>query len=388
MIYFTSICANYLPKAMVLAESVKRHCPGAIFVLCLVEREIPEVARTFGAFDEVVLAKDAGWQNFDSFIFRHSIVEASTAVKPRFMIHLMERYANHDKFVYLDPDVVVYSDLTELRALLDEASIVLCPHLLRPGNIDMEISSLAHGSYNLGFLAVRRSNNSSAFLEWWSERLFLFCYDDKERGIFTDQKWIDLAPCFFECTILKHHGYDFATWSLLGSDLREENGKLVVNGQPLRFIHFSGLDSGTIDKAIGWWLTEDNKRTFVELLAAYRKDLDEAGQERIGKLAWSYGFYDHGGKVSLEARVAYRSPTLWETCPSPFAESDDVILGSVEEPTDAVGDSGTLGSIGERTPASATILERFLQSNREVGLRRTMAKVFRRVVGGAKRGGG
>src|SRR3546814_8145195 len=76
----------------------------------------------------------------------------------------------------------------------------------------MEISSLAHGSYNLGFLAVSRSANSQAFLQWWADRLFLYCYDDKSRGIFTDQKWIDLAPSFFDVAILKHHGYDFATW--------------------------------------------------------------------------------------------------------------------------------------------------------------------------------
>src|SRR5690606_21139338 len=208
----------------------------ARFVLCLVEREVHPAAAAFPHFDEVVLAKDAGWENFDAFMFRHSIVEASTAVKPRFMQHLLESHPGDDKFVYLDPDVLVYSDLSELEAILDRESIVLCPHLLRPGNIDMEISSLAHGSYNLGFLAVSRSDNSQAFLQWWADRLFLYCYDDKSRGIFTDQKWIDLAPSFFDVHILKHHGYDFATWSLLGSDLREVDGRYVANGDPLRFI--------------------------------------------------------------------------------------------------------------------------------------------------------
>src|SRR3546814_10736768 len=85
MIFYTSICSNYLPKAMALAESVKRHCKDARFVLCLVEREVHPAAAAYPHFDEVVLAKDAGWENFDSFLFRHSIVEASTAVKPRFM---------------------------------------------------------------------------------------------------------------------------------------------------------------------------------------------------------------------------------------------------------------------------------------------------------------
>lgn len=372
MIYFTSICSNYLPKAMTLAESVKRHCPDAHFVLCLVEREVPDVARDFPHFDEIILAKDAGWDNFDTFMFRHSIVEASTAVKPRFMIHLTERYPDADKFVYLDPDVRVYGEFVELRELLDEHSIVLAPHLLRPGNIDMEISSLAHGSYNLGFLAISRSENSRRFLQWWADRLFLFCYDDKARGIFTDQKWIDLVPSFFDCHILKHHGYDFATWSLLGSDLREVDGEYVVNGDRLRFIHFSGLDSGTIDKAIGWWLTDDNRATFVALYKQYLALLEQHGQSVIGKTPWSYGTYAGGDKIANAARVVYRSPEWWERVPRPFEATDATFLPAGRPAADADASS----------PASQeppTIVNRFLRSTLDIGFGPTMAKAVRKL---------
>lgn len=372
MIFFTSICANYLPKAMALAESVKSHCPGARFVLCLVEREVHPAAAAFPHFDEVVLAKDAGWDNFDAFMFRHSIVEASTAVKPRFMQHLVESHPDADKFVYLDPDVLVYSDLSELEALLDRESIVLCPHLLRPGNIDMEISSLAHGSYNLGFLAVSRSDNSRAFLQWWADRLFLYCYDDKSRGIFTDQKWIDLAPSFFDVHILKHHGYDFATWSLLGSDLRPgAGGGYMANGDPLRFIHFSGLDSGTIDKAIGWWLTPANRDTFVALYAGYRALLERHGQTRLGKTPWSYACYEDGRPIAREARVAYRDQANWVRIPAPFASSDAAILQG--------GGPGTVSPAGlDVVPG---VLDRLACSARDIGVGPTIAKAVRKVFG-------
>jgi hypothetical protein len=369
MIFYTSICANYLPKAMALAESVKKHCKDAIFVLCLVEREIPDVATAYPHFDEVILAKDAGWESFDSFIFRHSIVEASTAVKPRFLIHLLERYPDNEKFVYLDPDVLVYSDFEELEHLLDGHSIVVAPHLLRPGNIDMEISSLAHGTYNLGFLAVSRHENAERFLSWWAERLFLFCYDDKSRGIFTDQRWIDLAPSFFDVHILKHHGYDFATWSLLGSDLREESGRYVVNGDPLRFIHFSGLDSKTIDKAIEWWLTPVNRGTFVTLYADYKAALIRHGQDKLGSTPWSYASYSNGKPISKEARVSYRVPERWAQMPQPFQLSDGEICGVV--PTTLLR--------GKRLFASTLVgvLRRAHRSRREIGARGTLLKAIK-----------
>lgn len=365
---------------MTLAESVKRHCPGAKFVLCLVERDVPEVAATYTHFDEVVLAKDAGWDNFDRFMFRHAIVEASTAVKAQFMLNLLERFPGESKFVYLDPDVLVYSDLVELEQLLDSESIVLCPHLLRPGNIDMEISSLAHGCYNLGFLGISRAENSHAFLTWWAERLFLFCYDDINRGIFTDQRWVDLAPCFFDVAVLKHHGYDFATWSLLNSDLRQVNNAYQVNGDLLRFIHFSGLDSGTIDKAIGWWLTDSNRDTFVKLYGEYRQLLAEHGQETLGRLPWSYANYADGRKISNESRVAYRNRELWDVVPSPFESSDQEIssLGSAS----ATGKSSVEtmeGTAAAELVSPPSVLNRLTTSVRTVGVGPTMLKAFRKV---------
>lgn len=386
MIYYTSICANYLPKAMALAESVKRHNPDSVFVLCLVEREVPSAARDYPHFDDVVLAKDAGWDNFDTFMFRHSIVEASTAVKPRFMQYLLQRFTAADKFVYLDPDVLVYGEFMELRELLEHNSIVLAPHLLRPGNVDMEISSLAHGSYNLGFLAVRRSDNATEFVKWWADRLFLFCYDDKARGIFTDQKWIDLAPSFFDVHILKHHGYDFATWSLLGSDLRPAGHGYVVNGDPLRFIHFSGLDSGTIDKAIGWWLTDDNKDCFVQLYAQYKEHLSRHGQESLGKAPWSYNTYLDGSPIGKDVRVLYRDPDLWSRISAPFASSDNEIRTAAEAGEAPSNHEATSASSWEeRFPRAKdgvpSISDRFARSVLDIGFRPSVMKALKKLAG-------
>ena len=387
MIVSTSLCAPSLPKAMALAESVKARCRDATFVLCLVEREVPQVARDYPHFDQIILAKDAGWENFDQFMFRHSIVEASTAVKPQFLRHLIDaRFPEQDKFVYLDPDVLVYGDFVELEALLDHESIVVCPHLLRPGNIDMEISALAHGSYNLGFLAVRRSDNAQLFLDWWAERLFLFCYDDKSRGIFTDQKWIDLAPSFFDVHVFKHHGYDFATWSLSGSDLRPaEAGGYVVNGDPLRFIHFSGLDSGMIERAMGWWLTAENRPTFEGLYRDYLRKLEAHGQSTLGKTPWSYATYADGQAVGKDARVRYRDPALWQAVPAPFEASDEEILrhGSADVAGSAVAARAAHVPTLQMS-ANPGLMDKLAWSTLEIGFCPTLAKALRKLAGAGR----
>lgn len=306
MIIFTSICANYLHKARTLAKSVKQNMPDVKFIVCMVEREIRNDYYNEN-FDRIVLAKDAWIDDFDSFIFKHDIVEASTAVKGGFFQYLYREYPDENKFIYLDPDTYVYSDFVELRTLLDNRPIVVCPHLLEYGNIDMELSSTAHGVYNLGFLAVNNSDEAKEFINWWSDRLSQFCYDDIPHGIFTDQKWIDLAPCFFDVEILKHHGYDFATWSLLNCDLSRDGDKILVHGDELRFIHFSGYGA-VIEKCIRDWLPP-NDVVFKDLYKKYCLLHEENNQDNVSKTEWTYCRFSCGEKINRSSRITYRSNT-------------------------------------------------------------------------------
>ena len=304
MVIFTSVCANYVHKARTLAQSVKKNIPDAKMVLCLVEKEVDSRIPD-ECFDEIILAKDAWEGNFNRFIFKHAIVEASTAVKGQFFRYLMDRYTEESQFVYLDPDVYVYSDFVELRNELKQSPIVLCPHLLKPGNIDMELSSTAHGVYNLGFLGISRSAEGRKCVDWWADRLYLFCYDDIQRGIFTDQKWFDLVPCFFNATVFKHHGYDFAPWSLLNCNMETRESEYYIEGDPLRFIHFSGLGHSA-EKCMKDWLPE-GEHPFKELYARYKSIHDANNTDNISKTPWSYSRYESGEPIDDEIRIAYLS---------------------------------------------------------------------------------
>lgn len=355
MIVFTSICANYTHKAKTLAESVKKHMPDTKFLVCLTEREIVKNVRS-AYFDDVVLAKDMWQGNFNRYIFKHSIVEASTAVKGRFFIYLMERYPNEEQFVYLDPDCCVYADFIELKELLIKRPIVVCPHLLQPGNIDMELSSAAHGVYNLGFLAVNRSEEAQKFIQWWAQRLYLFCYDDIQNGIFTDQKWIDLAPCFFDVEILKHRGYDFATWSLLDCGMTKEGDFYYVQGDPLRFIHFSGYGE-VIEKCMRDWLPQ-GEHPFRELYQEYVKKHEYHDAQKVSRTAWSYGTYDSGEKVDDALRIQYRQ--------------NYEVMFQMEDPF-ALGNEQMKRALSTKSGISQKVME----SLKKDGVKSTVRKVLR-----------
>lgn len=304
MIIFTSICANYGHKARALARSVKKYLPEATFYVCLTEREVPQAFKEEKSFDHVVLSKDMWNGNFDQFIFKHAIVEASTAVKPAFFQWLMKTNPEENSFIYLDPDCYVYGDFVELKEKMKQKPIVLCPHLLHPGNIDMELSSTMHGVYNLGFLAVDNSPEAHRLIDWWAERLFLFCYDDIPHGIFTDQKWMELAPCFFDVEIMHHYGYDFAPWGLLDSSVEKKPDGWYIQGMPLRFIHYSGFGP-TAEKCMRDWLGETNQEFHI-LYDEYAKVHAECDFDHISQSPWTYSTYASGEEIDNEIRRLYR----------------------------------------------------------------------------------
>ncbi len=311
MIIFTSVCANYIPKAKVLARSVKRYHPDAKFIVCLLEREIPHFAENFEYFDEVILAKEIGIKNFDNFIFQHSIVEASTAVKGEFFRYLMDRFPEESNLIYLDPDIEVYGCLDELVKSLEKNSIVLVPHLTDPEKnidavMDNELSALQHGVFNLGFLAVNNDKIGREFIEWWANRLRMFCYDDIPRGIFTDQKWIDLAPCFFDVFILKHPGYDTAPWNLSTRKITKNENIFLVNGVPLRFFHFSGFDSGANEGMINKYVPNKDDVVY-SIRDGYVGELDEMEQAQHGNYPWTYDSYFNGVVIKRQIRLAFRN---------------------------------------------------------------------------------
>lgn len=336
MLVFTSICMNYLPKALVLGDSLKKHNPNIRFFVILVEKEIPECWPDIAndIIDEVILAKDLGFDDFNKFIFKHSLVEASTSIKGQALCYLLENES--DKVVYIDPDIKIYNSLDELSNLLNHNDIILTPHLTIPETkeediIHNEICALQHGIYNLGFLAVRNSEEGLKFARWWRDRLSLFCYDDIPQGIFTDQRWIDFAPAYFNVHILKNPGYNMAPWNLSTRKLEFKNNKLLVNEEfELIFFHFSGLDSGANEIVFNRYVP-DKKDVIYILRDEYIGQMDFYGQEELGKSPWSYDYYLSGEKINQNTRILYRNNKLDHSIDKdPFSLNDEKIKKLLE----------------------------------------------------------
>lgn len=308
MHFYTSVNINYLPKARILAKSVKKYCKDARFSLIFSDVIPEEIDPQKEVFDEIITVDQLGIpvENLDLWIFEHSVVELCTAVKGQALVKFLEE--GSEKVVYLDPDIAVFDNLEELEKLLDDYAVVLTPHLTAQENskaaiMDNEICALKHGAYNFGFYAVNSSKEGMKFARWWRDRLLDFCFDDIPNGIFTDQKWGDLAPCLFEKVyILRDPGYNVATWNISNREMgKTEEGTFTVNGRPLRFYHFSGFDSGAQKDMLG--LYAKGNKVLYELREWYIRRQEEEEQFRYAKYPSKYNFYNNGERIEKSERA-------------------------------------------------------------------------------------
>ncbi len=322
---FTIIAKNYLPMARVMMASLRRVAPEVRRIAVLVDR--PD-----GYFDparedfEVILSEDLPIPQSRWFHFKYGILELATAVKPYAAQHIFERYGV-DRLLFFDPDVQIYGDVQPLLDALDDHSIVLTPHLTAPLEDDRrptDLDILLSGSYNLGFIGIRNCEESARFIEWWQKKVYEQCVVDLAKGLFVDQRWVDLVPGLFSGVgILRDPGLNVAYWNIAQRRIQRSPQGYLVNGRPLFFFHFSGFDpdqpytfSRHQDR-----LTLDDLGDARELVLQYRQLLYESGYAKCKEWPYAFGVFENGFPIPDVGRPAHHeSADLVTRIADPFSE--------------------------------------------------------------------
>ncbi|MFD1956041.1 glycosyltransferase family 4 protein [Paenibacillus thailandensis] len=303
MIICSVTTASHLFRAKIMAMSVKKYHPEAKVALLLIEKNMHANAIS-PLFDHVYLAKQIGVPDFDAFMLQRSIHEAAYSLKSHFIRFLFASFPEESDLIMLDTDMKLYGPMAEAMDALNEHPIVLTPHEIH----DAKESFLFHGVYNIGFIALRRSEETFRFLDWWTSRVDRFGFDAyKSSGLFFEQNWLNLAPAFFSVHSLRHPGYNVAFWNL------SERGKAIsgslkkgfrVDGAPLRIFHFSHAENAL--PGIMRQFVPNRKSAIYRLYSSYMQDIRKQRSRKYKAIQWSYDFDHNGRKISKETREQAR----------------------------------------------------------------------------------
>jgi hypothetical protein len=262
--FFTSISSNYLDKALALAESIFENYPDGHFYISVLNFRllskhalthfnlIKDGYETKGNFlyfiDPLLLYREP-----DNLVYKFSMIEACTAIKPAVAQKLLERYQH---VTYFDPDIIVFNPLPEDKVLGDSWDFQVTPHILSPPIQAGKLSErlfLNFGVFNLGYFSVRDTLSSKQFLEWWKLFCINCCVISPQLGLFVDQKAVDLVGCFVDrLSILRNPGCNVAWWNLFCDGrvvLKDQKISYRSNVEKLYFFHFSNLDNSSDEKS-------------------------------------------------------------------------------------------------------------------------------------------
>ena len=301
---FTIASKNYLGQVRTLLASVKQHHPDVDTCLVLCDR-IDGCFEPSNETFQTVTAESLGIEHWSEFAFKYSCLELNTAIKP-FAIKKLFQDGGYQRVIYLDPDIVVYRPLEEVFDLLESRNVVLTPHLTDflpdDGCLPSNVRILQTGTNNLGFIALRRSERAFQLVEWWRRQLYDQCRIALADGVFVDQKWMDLVLSCVESSHLLHHpGYNVAYWNLPHRKItRDHAGHYLVNGEPLRFFHFSGFDPkapSVVSKyqtRLSWGSLG---KAVQSLYSDYRAMLTANGHRETSDWPYAYGAFDNGVRI-------------------------------------------------------------------------------------------
>jgi hypothetical protein len=301
-VIFTIVSRNYAAQAATLMQSLAAAEPAARRLVIATDGPIPQLA----PFAEVIPAEALDAPFADMTVY-YDALELNTAVKPYAFAKLL---GEAQTVTYLDPDIYVFRPLDVVREALRTAELALTPHLTRPLAGEAEPNDrtiLRSGIYNLGFMAARSTPNTRALAAWWAERCRFECRVDFAGGLFTDQRWMDLAPGFVdELAILRDPGLNLAYWNLEGRTLAKGEDGWTVDGTPLVFFHYSGFDP-----ALPEVLSKHQDRIRVtpgsalaDLLADYGAALLKNGHAAAKDVAYAHDRFASGRPITREMRAA------------------------------------------------------------------------------------
>jgi hypothetical protein len=173
--------------------------------------------------------------------------------------------------MYLDNDLCFYQSPQAIWDALAGSAMLITPHRY-PANPLKEQNWLEAnfrvGLYNAGFIATNQK--AAQALDWWAAACRYRCEKNYYRGLFDDQKYLDLIPVMFdEIKVFKHPGCNLAGWNLHACQLSFVGNKFLVNEQDLIFVHFNPFTIAGFENS--------TDMVVKDILQAYSTQLHKSG---------------------------------------------------------------------------------------------------------------
>ena len=256
---------------------------------------------------------------FKSMTFYYTALELCCALKP-VILNYINKSTSFKYWIYIDSDIYCLNDLNPILNELENSSIFLTAHRNKPFQAGVKsvfngVDSVLYssGSINAGVIGIKRSEFASEFIDWFERTLIFYCFDDwrispndrvePKTTLFLDQRWLDLAPTYFDGVIVsRDRGHNCAYWNMDGDDLRDGDEGVYCGEDLVIFLHLSEFN---IKNPVNYGNINYSKNlTWCRIMEEYLGSITRNTPDNF-QMEYGYSNYQDGQKITRQDRHAY-----------------------------------------------------------------------------------
>ncbi len=242
---------NYLPRAIVLIESIAKKSEDYVLILVCHDELSYSVMRK-RSMQNVKLVKlseiETHFEELSEKKYSIKPIEYIFLLSP-FILKFCLESLKLEHIVYVDSDICFFSSIDPIFDETYNSQVGITSH-----NFPTNLKHLEeNGKFNVGVLFFRNSKEAVQLLNWWADR----CLESTsiELGspdVFGDQKYLDLFVTILPSThVFKNLGINAAPWNC--HEITFDNNRGVnINGYDLVCFHFSGVKASKNRFIVGY----------------------------------------------------------------------------------------------------------------------------------------
>lgn len=287
--FLTVTGLNYLPKALVMIASLKKHVPEAQVLVLLadaspalvkqVQERFPDIA--FIGCDVLQLPALAAMRGY------YDALEFCSACKIVLLDYAFKTMQASEYF-FLDPDMLVLGDITApTRARGTDIAVTY--HSMAPfpddGHVPNDQEIVLSGVVNGGFIYMKNGATARAALDFMLSKIPSRWFVAPALGMYGDQQWLSLLVPYFGADVLRNKGINIAYWNLHERPMRALGERITAGGDTALLFHFSGFameGEGVLTVHSKRVFDAETQAVLTPFIHHYRAQLADAAQSLTG----------------------------------------------------------------------------------------------------------
>lgn len=242
--FCTIITSNYFPYAVALYKSLLAiHSSERLIVLVVDDGILPLSSDDYAGITILKIDDIYNYLGADILFNNYSDRQEDAlrwAFKPLFLAYLLEQ--GFQKVIYTDCDIFFFNDYELLFNELETAHVILTPcwRTTDYEQSEEEFNALyTDGLFNTGFVGV--NSEGMPAMRWWLHVCTYKIEVNPEKGLYVDQKYLDVLPIMFDhIKIIKHKGCNVAFWNQHLCKRTPKDNEVWINGEyPIIFMHIT-----------------------------------------------------------------------------------------------------------------------------------------------------